>query len=76
MHRATALFSLVNGSKLQTSHNVVDETGDVPESSRRIGPAAIQQLHKIGKTGTAKMLNIDAIHMREINMPQIGRAHV
>jgi o-succinylbenzoate synthase len=64
MVRATALFSLGDGSKLQSSDNVI-EAADF-QSAGCIGPTSN---FDNWKDRNCKMLNIDAIHMREINMP-------
>src|ERR1700716_3598193 len=61
-----AVFFLVRGTKPQTSDNVEEHPLTF---IHRISSTTIQQLRTIGKTGKQHMLNIDAIHMREINMP-------
>jgi O-succinylbenzoate synthase len=64
MVRATALFSLEDGSKLQTSDNVI-EAADFQSAGRTGSTSNFDNW----KDRNCKMLNIDAIHMREINMP-------
>ncbi len=68
MLRATAVFSLVNGSKLQASDNLVSDT-ETFNRNRLPSNHIHQQLRTNSERQEPYMLNIDAIHMREINMP-------
>jgi o-succinylbenzoate synthase len=62
-----AVFFLVHGRKLQTSDNVLENTNQ--RFIDGITSNTIKQLRDRQERQGQNMLNIDAIHMREINMP-------